>query len=277
MGTGSGLTGNASIGMSHLFSAANPHTHTVQFYDDDSFLLDSLTKLIGTTLMAGDVAFVVATPAHREGLAHRLKALGLDLEVSASLGRYCAFDAAETLSGFMVNGALNTTLFHSFLRYILSSLRPTAEGKHTRVVFFGEMVALLWADGNIDAALKLKRLWNDLARTHSFQLHCAYPMKLFAQQSHTQPFLDLCAEKTNIIPTEQYTATSPSCSSKLSPPRPKPPAASASKRPFAVPKSSPPPDASPPASPTRSTTLSKPSPTQSTSPAPAPPKRSPPT
>jgi signal transduction histidine kinase len=203
MNTGCGLTGNASILMpqqQHL------NTHSVQFYDEDSFLLDSLTKLIGTTLMAGDVAFVVATPAHREALAERLKALGLDLEVSARLGRYCAFDAAETLSGFMFNGVLNTALFHSFLGYILSSIRPTAQGKRPHVLFFGEMVALLCADGNIDAALQLEQLWNDLARSHSFQLYCAYPMKVFDQESHTQAFRNICAEHTHVIPTENYTA-----------------------------------------------------------------------
>ena len=95
MSTGSGLTGNGSILTPHLSPVPRLNTHSVQFYEDDSFLLDSLTKLIGTTLMAGDVAFVVATPAHRQGLAERLKALGLDLEVSAKLGTYCAFDAAS--------------------------------------------------------------------------------------------------------------------------------------------------------------------------------------
>jgi signal transduction histidine kinase len=204
--TGSGSTGNASTSTPDLSPETPLHTHSVQFYKEDSFLLDSLTKLIGTTLMSGDVALVVATPAHRDGLAARLKALGLDLEVSAKLGRYCAFDAAETLSGFMVNGELNTTLFHSFLGYILSSIRSTPEGKRTRVVIFGEMVALLWAEGNVDAALKLERLWNDLARSHSFQLYCAYPIKIFNQVSHSQAFSDICAEHTYIIPTEDYTA-----------------------------------------------------------------------
>src|SRR6266481_2116627 len=206
MSTGSSFTGNASISMPHLSPEPHLNTHTVQFYEEDSFLLDSLTKLIGTTLIAGDVAFVVATPAHREGLANRLKALGLDLEVSARLGTYCAFDAAETLSGFMVHGVLNTNLFHSFVEYILSSIRPTAEGERPRVVFFGEMVALLCADGNIDAALKLEQLWNDLARSQSFQLYCAYPMKVFDQESHSQAFLKICAEHTHVIPTEDYTA-----------------------------------------------------------------------
>ncbi|HEX4576936.1 MAG TPA: ATP-binding protein [Edaphobacter sp.] len=201
-----GLRANGLTPLPHLPSESPHNIHSVQFYEEDSFFLDSLTTLVGTTLMAGDVAFVVATPEHREGLTHRLKARGLDLEVIAKLGRYCAFDAAETLSGFMVNGALNAALFNSFMGYILSSIRPTAEGKRPRIVFFGEMVALLWSQGNFEAALGLERLWNDLARSHAFHLYCAYPMKGFDQKSHTQAFLNICAEHSHVIPTENYTA-----------------------------------------------------------------------
>jgi signal transduction histidine kinase len=206
MSTGSGLIGNASISTPHLSPETHHNTHSLQFYEEDSSLLDSLTKLIGTTLMAGDMAIIIATPEHREGLAKRLKARGLDLEVSARIGRYCALDAADTLSGFMVNGALNAPLFHSFLGYILSSVRSTAESNRTRVVLFGEMVALLWADGNFKAALQLEQFCNDLAGSHSFELYCAYPMKSFNQQSHSQAFLDLCAQHSHLVPTEDYTA-----------------------------------------------------------------------
>jgi signal transduction histidine kinase len=205
MSTGSSFTGNA-VPMPRLVPETNLNTHVVQFYEQDSFLLDSLTKLIGTTLMAGDVAFVVATPEHRKELADRLKARGLDLEVSAKLGKYCAFDAAETLAGFMLNGVLNTALFHSFVKYILSSIRLNAEGKPQRIVIFGEVVALLLADGNMDAALKLEQLWNDLADSHSFHLYCAYPRSGFSQQGRSQAFLELCAKHTHVVPTEEYTA-----------------------------------------------------------------------
>ena len=66
-------------------------------------------------------------------------------------------------------------------------------------------------------------------------------------------------------PKTTASATSPCCSSAHRPQSPKSPLVSAPKRPFAAPKSSPPPDGSPPPSPTRSTTPSKPSPTQSIS------------
>jgi signal transduction histidine kinase len=206
MSASTGLNSNASTPVPHLSLVPQRNPHTVHFYEEDSVLLDSLIKPIGTTLMAGDVAIVIATLAHREGLAKRLKTQGLDIEISANLARYRALDAAETLSAFMLNGVPNEALFHSFMGYILFSIRPTAEGKRPRILLFGEMVALLWSEGNIDAALKLEQLWNDLARSHSFHLHCAYPMKSFDQEGHSQAFLDICAEHSHVVPTENYTA-----------------------------------------------------------------------
>jgi len=47
-----------------------------------------------------------------------------------------------------------------------------------RVRAFGEMVALLWSDGNQAAAIRLEELWNELAETHSFASSAAYPIML---------------------------------------------------------------------------------------------------
>src|SRR5260221_12921875 len=78
--------------------------HVVQFYSDDSFLLDALTKFVGTALGAGDSPIVIATPGHVKDLAQRLRARGLDIAKSARCGRYVALDAAETLAKFMHTG-----------------------------------------------------------------------------------------------------------------------------------------------------------------------------
>ena len=206
MSASTNLAGNGPAPVPHPSPEPHANPHSVLFYEEDPFLLDSLTTLIGKVLVAGDVAYVVATPAHREGLAQRLKARGLDLEAIAASGRYCALDAAETLAGFMVQGEPNELLFNSFMGYILSSIHPTAEGKQPHCVFFGEMVALLCAEGNFDAALKLEQIWNDRARTNAFHLHCAYPIKCFSQDGHSQAFLNICAEHSHVIPTENYSA-----------------------------------------------------------------------
>ena len=39
--------------------------HVVHFYAEDDFLLDGLSRFVGTALGAGDGAIVIATKAHR--------------------------------------------------------------------------------------------------------------------------------------------------------------------------------------------------------------------
>jgi signal transduction histidine kinase len=206
MSASTGLPANAFIHTPQSVSEMHANAHSVHFYEEDTFLLDSLSQLIGNALVAGDIAVVVATAAHREGVAKRLKARGLDLEMIASLGRYHSFDAAENLSAFMVNGSLDAALFNAFARQFFSSVRSAVNGGSQRLVFFGEMVNLLLSDGNFDAALQLEQLWNELGRTHSFDLHCAYLMKDFNREGRNQVFLNLCAVHSHVVPTENYTA-----------------------------------------------------------------------
>src|SRR5205085_1935212 len=75
--------------------------HDVQFYCNHEFLLDSLVPFIGNTLERGGAAVIVATKAHRDGLAHRLQARGIGLTAAVQDRRYVVLDAAETLASFM--------------------------------------------------------------------------------------------------------------------------------------------------------------------------------
>lgn len=180
--------------------------HVVQFYFDDSYLLDALTRFIGPALGAGDSAVIIATQKHLDGLALRLKSRGFDLATAARKGRYIAFEASEALSKFMVDSSPDPQRFRELIDPALERASVAAEGEERRVVAFGEMVALLWAEGQIDAAIRLEQLWNDLARTHTFSLRCAYPIKAFDQQQHGDPFLRICSEHSGVIPGESYSA-----------------------------------------------------------------------
>jgi MEDS: MEthanogen/methylotroph, DcmR Sensory domain len=62
--------------------------HVVQFYSDDAFLLDAVSRFVGQALGAGDAAIVVATGEHRDQLGQRLKAKGLDTLAAVQQGRY---------------------------------------------------------------------------------------------------------------------------------------------------------------------------------------------
>ncbi|HSY68997.1 MAG TPA: MEDS domain-containing protein, partial [Edaphobacter sp.] len=185
---------------------ANSSAHTVQFYEDDSFLIDGLARFIGSPLLAGSSALVIATKTHRDSLFEHLHSRGFDPASAIRQGRFLALDASETLAKFMIDGLPDTTRFTALMDSLLTQLQFAANGNHRPIAAFGEMVALLWAEGKQYAALQLEQLWNHLAGTHSFHLHCAYPISLFASHADAELITAVCGEHSHVIPAERYTS-----------------------------------------------------------------------
>ena len=133
------------------------HAHTVQFYTDGAFLLDELSRFIGSALVAGDAAVVIATKAHRDGLAQGLQSRGLDVARAIEQGRYIALDAAETLAKFTLHAWPDAALFAEVIGSVLGQAAAAADrGKNPHISVFGEMVALLWEQGNPEGAIRLE-------------------------------------------------------------------------------------------------------------------------
>jgi PAS domain S-box-containing protein len=187
------------------FLSHDQNVHTVQFYGEDEVLLDEVSRLIGTVLDAGDAAIVIAIPSHREGLARRLKARGLDIVRVAGQGRYVPLDAEETLSKITLDGFPEWSRFADVIGGHIARAKAATEREQPSVAILGEMVALLWADGKREAVLRLEQLWNELAKAHSFCLRCTYPIGSFYREEHGESFLKICAEHSLVIPGENYT------------------------------------------------------------------------
>ncbi len=175
--------------------AAIRHEHFVQFYDEDEFLLDEVSGFLNAGLQAGSVGLVIATPQHREGLDLRLEGLARDQS------RYVALDAASTLSKFMVDGYPDAQRFENVIG---GALKRASKNGTRHVHAFGEMVSLLWADGNHEAAVRLEELWNALAASHAFSLLCAYPMAGFHDAEHGSSFLHICDTHSQVRPAESF-------------------------------------------------------------------------
>lgn len=145
--------------------------HFVQIYDAEDMFVDTLAGFINGGLSAGHAAIVIATPVHRDGLDERLVKMGLDVDLARSQGQFISLDAEQTLGRFMVDGWPDKQLFTETVCGILE--RASANSRKVRA--FGEMVALLWAQGNYDATIRLEHLWHELCHKESLALFCAYP------------------------------------------------------------------------------------------------------
>ena len=179
-------------------------SRAVQFYGEDESLLDASTRFVGAALAADDAAIVVASRSHRDALALRLTAYGLDVARVSREGRYVSIDAADTLAKFMTEGWPDATRFAAAIGGIVAA--AVAASQRGNVAIFGEMVAILWAEGKTEAAIQLEELWNDLGQEHPFSLLCAYPIAGFNRTEHEESFLRVCAEHSSLIPMEDYTS-----------------------------------------------------------------------
>ncbi len=192
-----------SVGKSSAadWSRIAPHGHSVQFYNNDEQLLRLLTRYIGSALVSGDVAVVVATRAHRIALDRRLAARGLDVSIARAEGRYRTADAQAMLDAFIsATGAIDELRAQTVVSELLNDACRVMAGDAcaARVYAFGEMVALLMAQANAEAAIALEEIWNALAKTYAFTLCCAYPMNVFTAR-HAAPFVRICGQHTQVF------------------------------------------------------------------------------
>lgn len=178
---------------------ADHSSHIVQFYSDDEFLIEDISQLIGTALLAGDAAVLIATDLHREQIERSLRKRGLDTLPAANEDRYVTLDAEETLAALCIDGMVDRGRFIDLIGTTIERAVVRARSNPPRVVVFGEMVALLMAKGDSESTIGLEHLWNELARTHCFSLRCAYPISGFSGNAGADEFLRVCAEHSGIV------------------------------------------------------------------------------
>ena len=152
-------------------AGAAEHGHVVQFYAQDQELAAGAGQYLADALAEGCVVVVVATPAHRQAFESYLAGADADVAGARADGRYRPIDAAALLHRFAVAGEVDAASFEAEVGHVLRA--AGAAGRPVRV--YGEMVALLWEAGQLNAVLELEGRWNELARDIPFGLYCGYP------------------------------------------------------------------------------------------------------
>jgi hypothetical protein len=166
--------------------------HAVSVYEDDSALVSAVTDFLGAALAAGSPVLVVATPAHTRAVATALTDAGVDLAAAVDSGLYRTADAASLLASFLVDGMPDPARFEAGVGALVREHATRGSGP---LHAFGEMVALLWDDGAVTAALELEALWNGLLSEQPFSLLCGYPQRLLDAEGQAQ----VCAHHDTVL------------------------------------------------------------------------------
>jgi hypothetical protein len=168
--------------------------HIAQFYEDEDQFLRALTCFIATGLRLGESVIVVATARHEAAVRLELMLSGVDLDSAAAEDRYIPLNAEVALATFMANGWPDDRRFTRLVELLVSRARK--EGRRVRA--FGEMAALLWADGAAEAAVRLEWLWNEFSKRHPLPVFCAYS-KAGLAETPRGPVEEICAAHSRLI------------------------------------------------------------------------------
>jgi signal transduction histidine kinase len=174
-------------------------SHFVQFYDDEAFLFETVARFAGAGLEAGERVLLISTPEHVAGVLGQL-----DPErVARALreGQISVVDARSLLAALLVDDMPDAARFREALKPLLEA---PAETSARPLRAFGEMVNVLWRDGNPRAAIRLEELWMEAVREHQLVLLCGYAAANFREPGDALGFSDVCATHSHVLPTEGY-------------------------------------------------------------------------
>lgn len=172
------------------------HYHAVQFYKDDDSLTATVADFLAEGITTGQPGLVIATPSHTESISRGLTKRGIDVALLKTTGELQFFDAHTMLSSFMRDGSPDHALFRSNVGRTIRQL--CGERPPCPIRAYGEMVDVLWQDGNADGAIKLEILWNQLAAAFDFSLLCGYAVGHFYKETRDPRYQDVCEQHSHV-------------------------------------------------------------------------------
>ncbi|QTF93468.1 EAL domain-containing protein [Halomonas sp. BM-2019] len=182
----------------HAVAQCQTHDHLVQFYEDEAFLAEVVADYLLAGARAGERLLVLLTPPHLEAVLQYLEAGGLDTQAALASGQLVTHDAESVLATIMRDGQPVEALFE---RHLLAPIEAT-QPLPTRA--FGELVNLLCAEGNAEAAVRLEALWHAACHRLPLTLLCGYALQHFDRPDDQAAFDAICDHHSHVLPAEPY-------------------------------------------------------------------------
>jgi hypothetical protein len=167
--------------------------HAVRFYESERSLALIVAEFLSEGFAGSHPGLVVATPGMRAALVLELSARSLDVVELQRSGQFLLLDARELLGVFMIDGQPDPKRFNTVMRETIA--RVCRGRTDCKLRIFGQMVDVLWREGQQDAAIHLEMLWNQLAHKQAFSLLCGYAMGNFYKDSN---FEDICGQHSHV-------------------------------------------------------------------------------
>jgi hypothetical protein len=176
--------------------------HEVSFYADDEAFVDGFARLVESALKVGNAVITVAAEPHRTSILKTLRGTGIDVDAALENGSYTQLDVIETLSTLMVNDLPDPDRCAKLIGGLILKASKAASGQHPRIAICGECSPTLLAEGNVEAAIRLEHLWNEITRNYNADTLCGYIWSTFPPRESIPIFERICAEHSAVVGRE---------------------------------------------------------------------------
>jgi MEDS: MEthanogen/methylotroph, DcmR Sensory domain len=193
---------NASEPWDGILASAGPRDHIVQLYQDQQFLNRAVCRFAAGAIANGEGVILVPTAAHWEAFRPRLEAEGVDVQAAQGRGQLTVVDADELLPRFMKDAMPDAPVFLGLAANVINSAR--ADDRYPKVRWWGEMVNVLWEQGNVAASMSLEDQFDRLAKHHEIAIFCSFVMDNFRSEVHSRLLPRLGSNHSHLIPVEDY-------------------------------------------------------------------------
>src|SRR5689334_19412312 len=185
-----------------LLASAGPRDHIVQLYQDQQFLNRAVCRFAAGAIANGEGVILVPTPAHWEAFRPRLEAEGVEVKAAQGRGQLTIVDADELLPRFMRDAMPDAPVFLGLAADVIENARGA--GRYPKVRWWGEMVNILWEQGNVAASMSLEDQFDRLAHHHEIAIFCSFVMDNFNSEVHSRMLPRLSQNHSHLIPVEDY-------------------------------------------------------------------------
>ena len=171
--------------------------HLVQFYDTEDELVEAVVPYLAAGLDEGEAVLVMATERHRLAFEQQLAATGRGIEQAFAAGTYVAVDASAILRYLRPEGGGDPSGEDFDATIGMLVRRHQREGRPLRV--YGEVVGMLWDEGDVSGAIALEAMWNELQEQTQFKLFCGHPGPAATQRLEVMEHV--CRAHSRVLPT----------------------------------------------------------------------------
>jgi hypothetical protein len=185
-----------------LLADAKPRDHIVQLYQDQEFLNRAVCRFAAAAIANGEGVILVPTAAHWDAFRPRLESQGVNVKAAQERGQLSVVDADTLLPQFMRNAMPDAPVFLGLAADVIA--RARGAGEYPKVRWWGEMVNILWEQGNTAASMTLEDQFDRLAHDHDIAIFCSFVMDNFDGEVHTRMLPRLGENHSHLIPVEDY-------------------------------------------------------------------------